>query len=247
MTLLSINVNKFALLRNARGTDHPNLINICKKCIKFGAQGITVHPRPDERHAKFSDLSPISNLIEQSSNIEFNIEGYPSDYFIKEVVKNHPDQVTLVPDPPEALTSSFGWDCQENKNLLKDVVNEFQTNKIRVSLFVSPSIATLENLSYINPDRVELYTFDYAKNFLLNNKNAIKPYKEVVNFLNKNFPNIKLNAGHDLNLENLDFILKEIPKIKEVSIGHALVCDAFIFGLEKTIAKYIYITNSNSE
>jgi pyridoxine 5-phosphate synthase len=247
MTLLSINVNKFALLRNARGTDHPNLINICKKCIKFGAQGITVHPRPDERHAKFSDLSPISNLIEQSSNIEFNIEGYPSDYFIKEVVKNHPDQVTLVPDPPEALTSSFGWDCQENKNLLKDVVNEFQSKKIRVSLFVSPSIATLENLSYINPDRVELYTFDYAKNFLLNNKNAIKPYKEVVNFLHKNFPNIKLNAGHDLNLENLDFILKEIPKIKEVSIGHALVCDAFIFGLEKTIAKYIYITNRNSE
>jgi len=247
MTLLSINVNKFALLRNARGTDHPNLINICKKCIKFGAQGITVHPRPDERHAKFSDLSPISNLIEQSSNIEFNIEGYPSDYFIKEVVKNHPDQVTLVPDPPEALTSSFGWDCQENKNLLKDVVNEFQSKKIRVSLFVSPSIATLENLSYINPDRVELYTFDYAKNFLLNNKNAIKPYKEVANFLHKNFPNIKLNAGHDLNLENLDFILKEIPKIKEVSIGHALVCDAFIFGLEKTIAKYIYITNRNSE
>ena len=247
MTLLSINVNKFALLRNARGTDHPNLINICKKCIKFGAQGITVHPRPDERHAKFSDLSPISNLIEQSSNIEFNIEGYPSDYFIKEVIKNHPDQVTLVPDPPEALTSSFGWDCQENKNLLKDVVNEFQSKKIRVSLFVSPSIATLENLSYINPDRVELYTFDYAKNFLLNNKNAIKPYKEVVNFLHKNFPNIKLNAGHDLNLENLDFILKEIPKIKEVSIGHALVCDAFIFGLEKTIAKYIYITNRNSE
>ena len=245
MTLLSINVNKFALLRNARGTDNPNLINICKKCIKYGAQGITVHPRPDERHAKFSDLSDINNLIKQSSNIEFNIEGYPSDYFIKEVIKNHPDQVTLVPDPPEALTSSFGWNCQENKNLLKDVVNKFQSKKIRVSLFVSPSIATLENLSYINPDRVELYTFDYAKNFLLNNKDAIEPYKEVANFLQKNFPNIKLNAGHDLNLENLDFILKEIPKIKEVSIGHALVCDAFIFGLEETIEKYKHITDSN--
>ncbi len=245
MTLLSINVNKFALLRNARGTDNPNLINICKKCIKYGAQGITVHPRPDERHAKFSDLSDISNLIKQSSNIEFNIEGYPSDYFIKEVTKNHPDQVTLVPDPPEALTSSFGWNCQENKNLLKDVVNEFQSKKIRVSLFVSPSIATLENLSYINPDRVELYTFDYAKNFLLNNKEAIEPYKKVANFLQKNLPNIKLNAGHDLNLENLDFILKEIPKIKEVSIGHALVCDAFIFGLEETIKKYKLITSNN--
>ena len=244
MTLLSINVNKFALLRNARGTDNPNLINICKKCIKYGAQGITVHPRPDERHAKFSDLSDINNLIKQSSNIEFNIEGYPSDYFIKEVIKNHPDQVTLVPDPPEALTSSFGWNCQENKNLLKDVVNEFQSKKIRVSLFVNPSIATLENLSYINPDRVELYTFDYAKNILLNNKDAIEPYKEVANFLQKNFPNIKLNAGHDLNLENLNFILKEIPKIKEVSIGHALVCDTFIFGLEETIAKYKHITDS---
>ena len=245
MTLLSINVNKFALLRNARGTDHPNLINICKKCIKFGAQGITVHPRPDERHTKFSDLSSISNLIKQSRNIEFNIEGYPSDYFIKEVIKNHPDQVTLVPDPPEALTSSFGWDCQKNKNLLKDVVSELQSKKIRVSLFVSPSIATLENLSYINPDRVELYTFDFAKNFLLNNKDAIEPYKKVANFLHKNFPNIGLNAGHDLNLENLNFILKEIPTIKEVSIGHALVCDAFIFGLETTIAKYKCITNSN--
>ena len=245
MTILSINVNKFALLRNARGTNNPNLINICKKCIKYGAQSITVHPRPDERHAKFSDLSDISNLIKQSSNIEFNIEGYPSDYFIKEVIKNHPDQVTLVPDPPEALTSSFGWNCQENKNLLKDVVNEFQSKKIRVSLFISPSIATLENLSYINADRVELYTFDYAKNFLLNNKDAIAPYKEVTNFLQKNFPNIKLNAGHDLNLVNLDFILKEIPKIKEVSIGHALVCDAFIFGLEETIAKYKHITDSN--
>ena len=247
MTILSINVNKFALLRNSRGIDNPNLINICKKCIKYGAQSITVHPRPDERHAKFSDLSDISNLIKQSSNIEFNIEGYPSDYFIKEVIKNHPDQVTLVPDPPEALTSSFGWNCQENKNLLKDVVNEFQSKKIRVSLFISPSISTLENLSYINPDRVELYTFDYDKKFLLNNKDAIEHYKEVANILQKNFPNIKLNAGHDLNLKNLNFILKEIPKIKEVSIGHALVCDAFIFGLEKTISKYIYITNSNSE
>ena len=186
MTLLSINVNKFALLRNARGTDHPNLIDTCNKCIKFGAQGITVHPRPDERHTKFSDLSKISDLLRKSDQIEFNIEGYPSKDFIKEVIKNAPDQVTLVPDPPEAITSSFGWDFKENKNLLKEVVHEFQSNNIRVSLFVSPSINTLENLSNINPDRVELYTFDYAKNFALNNQRSIKPYKEVVNFIQKN-------------------------------------------------------------
>ena len=245
MALLSINVNKFALLRNARGTDNPNLISICKKCIEFGAQGITVHPRPDERHAKFSDLSEISNLINKSNEIEFNIEGYPSEYFIREVIKNHPNQVTLVPDPPEALTSSFGWDCKKNKNFLREVVREFKTNKIRVSLFVSPSIKTLEYLSDINTDRVELYTFDYAKNFLSDKDIAIKPYKEVVNFLHKNFPKIELNAGHDLNLDNLDFILKEITAIKEVSIGHALVCDAFTFGLEDTIKKYKLITNNN--
>jgi pyridoxine 5-phosphate synthase len=246
MTVLSINVNKFALLRNARGTDYPNLIEICKKCIKFGAEGITVHPRPDERHTKFSDLSNISNLINKTNQVEFNIEGYPSKYFIKEVIKNHPNQVTLVPDPPDAITSSFGWDCKLNKNLLKEVVNEFHLNKIRVSLFVSPSIKSLENLSDIGADRVELYTFEYAKNFMSDKNIAVEPYKEVVNFIIKNFPKIKLNAGHDLNLENLDFILKEIPEIKEVSIGHALVCDAFIFGLEETIKRYKLITSKNS-
>ena len=245
MALLSINVNKFALLRNTRGTDYPNLINICRECIKFGAEGITVHPRPDERHAKFSDLSDIYNLVKQSNQIEFNIEGYPSEHFIREIIKNQPNQVTLVPDPPEALTSSFGWNCKENKTFLKEVVSEFQSHNIRVSLFVSPSIKTLENLSDINTDRVELYTFDYAKNFSSNKNIAVEPYKEVVNFLQKNFPKIGLNAGHDLNLDNLDFILKEIPEIKEVSIGHALVCDAITFGLEDTIKKYKLITSNN--
>jgi len=245
MALLSINVNKFALLRNARGNDHPNLINICKKCIKFGAQGITVHPRPDERHAKFSDLSDIFDLVKNSNKIEYNIEGYPSEYFIKEVIKNKPNQVTLVPDPPEALTSSFGWNCKKNKNLLMDVVSEFQSKNIKVSLFVNSSIKTLENLSEIKPDRVELYTFDYAKQYTSNKGKSIEPYKEVVNFLHANFPKIKINAGHDLNLENLSFILKKIPSIIEVSIGHALVCDALIFGLENTIKKYKSIANGN--
>ncbi len=245
MALLSINVNKFALLRNARGTDHPNLIDICEKCIKFGAQGITVHPRPDERHTKFSDLPDITQLVSKFNEIQFNIEGYPSDFFIKEVLKNRPHQVTLVPDPPDALTSSFGWNCKKDKNLLKEVVSEFNSKNIRVSLFVSPSIENLENLSEIKTDRVELYTFDYAKNYLSNFHAAITPYTEVADFMHKNFPNIKLNAGHDLNLENLNFILKKIPTIKEVSIGHALVCDSFIFGLKETIAKYKYITDNN--
>ena len=245
MTQLSINVNKFALLRNARGTDQPNLIEICKKCIQFKVDGITVHPRPDERHTKFSDLEDIKELIQSSKNIEFNIEGYPSDFFIKKVIENKPNQVTLVPDPPDAITSSFGWNCKDHKKFLQEVVKEFKKNDIRVSLFVSPSTYTLENLSSIEPDRVELYTYDYAHNFLLNKKNSIKAYIEVYNFIGKNFPNIKFNAGHDLNLKNLDFFLKEIPAIKEVSIGHALIIDSINFGLEETIKRYLEITNSN--
>ena len=245
MTKLSVNINKFALLRNARGTNHPDLVEIAEKCVNFGAQGITLHPRPDERHAKFSALPLISKLVNSHSKIEFNIEGYPSERFISEVINIEPDQVTLVPDPPDALTSSFGWNCKEHNIFLKDVVKQFQSNKIRVSLFVSPSTYTLEYLSEIQPDRVELYTFDYAKNFSTDKEGSIKPYKDVVNFLGKNAPDIQLNAGHDLNLNNLEFILKEIPSIKEVSIGHALVCDAFTFGLEETIKKYRFITSVN--
>ena len=245
MTLLSVNVNKFALLRNSRGTDHPNLIEMCKKCIHFGADGITVHPRPDERHAKISDLAKIKELTNQKNKVEFNIEGYPSKEFINEIINIQPNQVTLVPDPPNSLTSSFGWNCQEYKNFLKDIVKEFQYQKIRVSLFVNPSINTLENLSEIKSDRIELYTFEYAKKFVSNKKESIAPYKEVSDFIKNNIPNLKLNAGHDLNLENLDFILREIPEIKEVSIGHALVCDALTFGLEDTIKKYKLIASSN--
>ena len=242
MTQLSINVNKFALLRNSRGTDYPNLIEICKKFIQYGANGITVHPRPDERHTKFADLKDIKNLLlDNNSKIEFNIEGYPSEFFIKKVLEISPNQVTLVPDPPEAITSSFGWDCKKNKVFLDEVVKEFQKNNIRVSIFVSPSINTLENLEFIKPNRVELYTFDYAHNYNSMNHESIKPYKEVVNYIKKNFPIIDFNAGHDLNLENLNFFLKEITSIKEVSIGHAIVIDSINFGLENTIKKYLKI------
>jgi pyridoxine 5-phosphate synthase len=238
MTALSINVNKFALIRNARGADMPNLINISRKCIEYGADGITAHPRPDERHVKFSDLQELKNLANNYEQIEFNIEGYPSDDFIKRVIDVSPDQVTLVPDPPEALTSSFGWDCKENKNFLTEVIKKFRNNNIRVSIFINPSIKTLSNLEIIKPDRVELYTYDYAKNYNENKNSAIKPYLEVTSYLKNEFPNISLNAGHDLNLDNLDYFLHNIPNIKEVSIGHALVCDSIDYGLKLTIEKY---------
>ena len=242
MSLLSVNINKFALLRNSRETNHPDLVEVAKKCIDYGAQGITLHPRPDERHAKFSDLPIISKLVSDYSNVEFNIEGYPSERFVNEVNKIKPDQVTLVPDPPGALTSSFGWDCLKYKTLLIDVVKDFQQKNIRVSLFVNPSIESLINLNEILPDRVELYTFDFAKNFVLDRENAIKPYLEVTQFLQENIPSISLNAGHDLNLKNLNYLLTKIPSIKEVSIGHALVCDTFEYGLKDTIQKYLTIT-----
>ena len=238
MTALSINVNKFALIRNARGADMPNLVDISKKCIEYGADGITVHPRPDERHVKFSDLQELKNLTNNYEQIEFNIEGYPSDDFIKRVIDVLPDQVTLVPDPPEALTSSFGWDCEVSKIFLTEVINKFRDKNIRVSIFINPSSKTLSNLDTIRPDRVELYTYDYAKNYKQNKNSAIKNYLEVTDYLKREFPQISLNAGHDLNLDNLDYILENIPSIKEVSIGHALVCDSIDFGLKETIKKY---------
>ena len=243
MTALSVNINKFALVRNARGSNMPDIINISEKCLKYGADGITLHPRPDERHAKFSDLAPLQNLVSKYEKKEFNIEGYPSKNFIEKAINVNPDQVTLVPDPPGALTSSFGWDCEKNKSFLTDVIKEFHNNNIRVSLFINPSIKTLENLDIISTDRVELYTYDYAHNYSKNKSEAIKSYIEVVRFIVNEFPKIEFNAGHDLNLENLDYFLKSINNIKEVSIGHALICDTFEFGLENTIKKYLEISS----
>jgi len=244
MALLSVNVNKFALIRNARGTNHPDLLDICRKCLSFGADGITVHPRPDERHSKFSDLSPLKNLVNEFKNAEFNIEGYPTESFIKKVITVKPNQVTLVPDPPDALTSSFGWDCKTHRDFLSRVINKFQDSGIRVSIFISPSIDTLKNLKHITPNRIELYTYDYAKNYESNNKIAIEPYLKVVDFLRYEFSSIELNAGHDLNLINLKYFLSQIPTIKEVSIGHALVCDTFEFGLEQTLNKYLSLAHN---
>lgn len=244
MTALSVNVNKFALIRNARGANIPDLIDISKKCLDYGADGITVHPRPDERHAKFSDLMPLKNLLSKYDNKEFNIEGYPSNNFVNKVLEIKPDQVTLVPDPPGALTSSFGWNCNENKDFLKEIISKFRSSNIRVSIFVNPSIETLNNLEEIKTDRVELYTYDFAHYFDDNKTKSIEPYVEVVNYLNKKFPTVELNAGHDLNLKNLAFFLEKITNIKEVSIGHALICDTFEFGLKETIKKYLSLTKN---
>ena len=184
----------------------------------------------------------VVSLTNEYEKIEFNVEGYPSNEFIEKVIDVSPDQVTLVPDPPDALTSSFGWDCEKNKDFLMEVIKRLKDNNIRVSIFINPSTKTLSNLENIKPDRVELYTYDYAKNYQIDKILAVAPYNEVTKYLEKEFPNIELNAGHDLNLDNLDFILKNIPRIKEVSIGHALVCDAIDFGLKETVNKYKQIT-----
>ena len=209
MTLLSININKFALIRNARGENRPDIIDVSLKCINFGAKGITVHPRPDQRHIKYSDLKPLSNLInDQEKKIEFNIEGYPSNNFCEIVQKIKPNQVTLVPDPPEAITSNSGWDCNKDKKFLKKIVESFKSHNIRVSLFINPSVKTLDNLADIQPDRVELYTYNYSKNFNMDPNKAIEEYIRVYQFV-KSIGKIDVNAGHDLNLSNLAFFLKK--------------------------------------
>ena len=183
MTRLSININKFALLRNARNQDTPNLISITKKCIKLGCHGITLHPRPDQRHIRYDDLAPLKTLINGHTNIEFNIEGYPSDDFVNRITAISPDQVTLVPDPPDALTSTYGWDLHEYQTMLSDLVHHFKTNSIRCSLFMDPTLTQLEILHQIQPDRIELYTYDYSHHYHENKASAILPYCHVVDWL----------------------------------------------------------------
>ena len=237
-TLFSVNVNKFALIRNSRGNNQPDLLRIIENCIAYGAQGITVHPRPDGRHILYSDLDQIKAwLLTHAPKIEFNIEGYPSRDFLNKVIAVCPDQVTLVPDPPEALTSSNGWDLKKEAHSLRDIILELKAHAIRTSLFINPSLAGIETLPHIQTDRVELYTFDYARQFNDRPEMAIAPYRELVVAL-KNLP-VDINAGHDLNAENLSYFLKELKVIKEVSIGHALVCDALDLGLKSAIKNYL--------
>ena len=237
MTRLSVNINKIATLRNARGEDYPNLVKTAKDIIKFGAEGITIHPRPDERHIKYSDAYD----LKQNISTELNIEGNPSKKFINMVCEVKPDQVTLVPDESDAITSNSGWDTVKNFDFLKDVVNEFKLNSIRVSIFIDPDSKMLEGAKKINADRVELFTGPYAKQYINDKSNAINRYINCSEIADK--IGMELNAGHDLNQQNLEFFKNNIVNLKEVSIGHALISESLYFGLESTIKSYLKILN----
>jgi pyridoxine 5-phosphate synthase len=233
MTKLSVNINKIATLRNSRGGNMPDLLKVAQDCERFGAQGITVHPRPDERHIRYQDVLDLKPLVKT----EFNIEGYPSKKFIDLVLKVMPEQVTLVPDPPEALTSNAGWDTKTNKSLLQEVIAEFKKAGIRTSIFVDTELVNIDHAPETGTDRIELYTEDYAKNYHKNRETAIAPYIKAA--MRANELNLGINAGHDLNLDNLAFFKSQIPGLLEVSIGHALISDALYLGLENTIQLYL--------
>ena len=229
---LSVNINKIATIRNARGGNHPNLLEAAIKCQQFGADGITVHPRPDERHITKKDAFDLKSVIKT----EYNIEGYPSRDFINMVLEIKPDQVTLVPDGPNVITSCAGWDTIKNTSFLKEVIQQFKENNIRTSIFVDPEIKMIEGAKLCSTDRIELYTENYALGYNKNKKNAIEPYYKAAA---KAYElNLGINAGHDLNLSNLGFFSKEIKGLAEVSIGHAIISDAIYFGLENTIQMY---------
>lgn len=233
MTRLSVNINKIATLRNARGGNIPNVLKSAIDCQRFGAEGITVHPRPDERHIRYQDVFDIKPII----TTEFNIEGYPIDSFIQLVLSVTPNQVTLVPDPPTALTSNAGWDTIKNKDYLKKIVKTFQDNGIRTSIFVDADPEIIKHAADTGTDRIELYTEPYATNYSINPSKAIESF--VIAAEAAKSVGLGLNAGHDLNLENLKYFAQNIPNLLEVSIGHALIADALYFGLENTIQMYI--------
>jgi pyridoxine 5-phosphate synthase len=233
MTRLSVNINKFATLRNARGGNLPDVVKAAMDCERFGAQGITVHPRPDERHIRYQDVLDLRPVV----TTEFNIEGYPSEDFINLVVKVKPAQVTLVPDSHDVLTSNAGWDTIKNESFLKEVVAEFKRNGIRTSVFIDTDLNNILNSVKTGTDRIELYTEAYATNYPENPRKAIEPFIAAAQCALD--LGLGINAGHDLNLENLKYFSENIPGLLEVSIGHALVCDAIYLGLENTIGLYL--------
>jgi len=229
---LSININKIALIRNSRGANYPNLLKVAKDCEVFGGEGITVHPRPDQRHIRYDDIAPLKAQV----TTEFNIEGYPSRKFLDMVIANRPHQCTLVPDLPGALTSDNGWDTIENKDFLISVVQELQRHGIRVSLFINPDAKMLDGAKMVGTDRIEFYTGPYAHDYATDRDKAIAPFAEAARYCQK--IGLGVNAGHDLNLKNLYFFKQNLPNLLEVSIGHALVCEALYYGLRNTIQMY---------
>ncbi len=232
MPLLSVNINKIALIRNSRGTNNPDLIKVALDCERFGAQGITLHPRPDQRHARYDDCVELKKIL----TTELNIEGYPTQEFIDIVLDVQPAQVTLVPDAPNALTSDAGWDTVTHQAMLTDVIKTLNARNIRTSLFVGTNAIHVEYAAKCGAQRIELYTEHYAKNFNTNKNEVILPYVNAANVATAN--GLGINAGHDLNLDNLVFFAQQLPNLLEVSIGHALVCDAIYLGLENTIQLY---------
>ena len=232
MTKLSVNINKIATIRNARGGESPNVVEAAINCQKFGADGVTIHPRPDERHITRKDVYDIKPII----STEFNIEGYPSEDFMNMVLEVNPEQVTLVPDGPDVITSCAGWDTIKFQSYLKEIISIFQEKGIRTSIFVDPEIEMIEGAKLCGTDRIELYTEDYATNYLSNKEKAIEPYIEAAKKATE--LGLGINAGHDLSLENLEYFAREIPNLEEVSIGHALISDALYLGLENSIQMY---------
>ncbi|HJD86043.1 pyridoxine 5'-phosphate synthase [Empedobacter stercoris] len=233
MTKLSVNINKIATIRNARGGNTPNLVEAAIKIQEFGGQGITIHPRPDERHIRYQDVYDLKPVI----TTEFNIEGKPIDSFMELVLNSKPEQVTLVPDAEDAITSNAGWDTIKHFDYLTDVIKTFKDAGIRTSIFLDPNPALIESAAKTGADRIELYTEEFATQYGLGNLEAINPYKETAKLAIEN--GLAVNAGHDLSLDNIEFFIREIPQISEVSIGHALISEALYLGLENTIQAYL--------
>ena len=232
-TRLSVNVNKIATLRNARGGNMPNLIQVVKDCERFGAQGITVHPRPDERHIRYSDVYDLKKIV----TTEFNIEGYPSDRYNELIHEVKPTQVTLVPDAPDALTSNAGWNTIKHQDFLKKLIDGYHKDGIRTSIFVDANVEMVKNAAKTGTDRIELYTESYARNYPDNPEAAIRDFVLAAEEANRQ--GLGINAGHDLSLVNLKYFAQHIPNLLEVSIGHALICDAIYLGLQTTIEQYL--------
>ena len=234
MTKLSVNINKIATLRNSRGGNTPNLLNVASDIERFGAEGITIHPRPDERHIRYQDARDLKNIV----STEFNIEGNPNKKFIDLVLETKPTQVTLVPDSIHAITSNAGWNTIEHQDFLIDVVAEFKRNNIRTSIFVDPTLNMIEGAKKTGTDRIELYTEEFADQFTKGNLSAIKPYTDCAILAND--LGVGINAGHDLSLENILFFKENIPELLEVSIGHALISESIYLGIENVINMYLH-------